>query len=273
MRTISLLLVTLLLPSVAIAEELPGEVSEVAEAAPPRSPSRERRTRVADPLSTRGAVSVVGGVTGWSASALPFLDEEATASAEANAGSLSVDLYGRRVGFHLGLGGSMSESAQSEEISDPRLRYTSGEARLAFTGTLWNSYGVFVGVGPGVEARATGIADAEGSRMASWESVVAGGDLRARFFVGRHVIVSGSAFAGVMPLAGEWQALDSTDGATAGQMDSLVFAGNVAASLRPAEWIALHGGVAMREATHRVETGEIGGESTLRPYVGLELLY
>lgn len=201
---------------------------------------------------------------------MPFMPAN---EATANAASLGIDLYGRRVGFHLMLGGSMTENAQSEDIADPRLRYSGGEARLAMTATLWNSHGIFVGVGPGVEARATGIADSQGQSIAAWETVVAGGDVHGRVFLGRHVIVSGSAFAGVMPIAGEWQSSDTVDPAGAGSMEALVFASTLAASLRPAEWIAVNGGVAMRNATHTFEDGTTGTESTLRPFVGLELLY
>ncbi len=252
---VSLVVVMLAAPQ---AEAVPASVVRTAPG----------RSRVADPWETRAAVRVSASDARW---AVDGAEETAV-----RGGSLDVDLYGRRLGFHLGLAGGASEMA---ELGTDAVRYTYGEARVGLTAAV-NARGVFVGVGPALEARASALAvTSEGAdSLTSWQSAVAGGELRARAFAGRRVFVTASAFAGLAPLAGEWQAVNATTEAGVDPFGSgrvemkRVLDGSLAASLRAAEWIAVSGGVSVREASFAIE-GEERRERTVKPFAGVELLF
>lgn len=246
---------------------------------------RANRVTVADPWSTRGTVSALAGVSSVQAS-IPVAAMETEYAGESRMAGLAIDLHGRRLGFHLDLAASATEQVNAPVDGATGTRLTHAEGALGLGATLVSSRGVYLSAGPALEARATAVGDfSQGNEaVASWQSVVAGGDVRARVFAGAHVYVTASAFAGAIPLHGGWQSVDaasatSTDGpvASARLEDALVFSGHVAAAVRPAEWVAFSAGVGARHATYGYRDdaglrGE-GTERSVRPYVALELLY
>ncbi len=247
--------------------------------APPTLP---RRARVADPWFTRGSVTMAGGLTAWDAvMPVPGMAEKVNASAPT--GGFDVDLYGRQIAFHLSFAGLASNQASAPVEGIDNASLTSGEVRANLSAALWNSHGVFVGAGPGIEGRITTIGTLEtgDEAFSSWQTVVAGADVRMRVFLGPRLFLTGTVFYGLMPLQGSWQTVnaappsgDQSDWLQEGSITkSAVLSTSIGASLRPAEWIALHGGVAIRSATHELDVGETGKESGLRPFLGLELLY
>src|SRR5262249_14675286 len=139
-----------------------------------------RRARVTDPWFTRASVRMIGARSNTTA-VMPFGNFSGTT----DGGGIAIDLYGRRLGFDLALSGgadAQSKNAQaSSQTQSSQQHAMSGEATLGMTASLWNSHGVSIGAGPGLEARASVGA---GDSIASWQTVVAGADVRARVFVG-----------------------------------------------------------------------------------------
>lgn len=206
-------------------------------------------------------------------------------------GILGIDVYGRYVGFDLQLTGNEGSLAPTPAL--PTASAATGGASAAITGVLWNSYGVFLGAGPAVEARATvsGVLDqsaspSNASSATSWQTVVGGAALHARVFAGHYVYFTGHAFYGAVPLSGTWQQASassvmafstgsSTGPTTVGTLTNpSVFSGSLAASLRPLNFMAITGGLNARQANFTTSSGGprmIERSST--PFVGLELMY
>lgn len=233
--------------------------------------------RVADPWFTRGTMSVQGGASNWTSS-MPIPGMKEDARGEGSGAAMVVDLYGRRLGFHLALAGGVTQNAPAPVEGAEGSRMTAGEMHAAFSAVLWNSDGLFLAVGPGFEGRATALGTTEEGNQAltSWQTVIGGADMRARYFVGPRVYFTGSAFLGAAPIVGRWQSVDAaaSDVMHEGDLhDPIVLAGNLSASVRPAEWIAFSGGLSVRDARYRFDGGATGREQCLRPYLGLELLY
>lgn len=55
--------------------------------------------------------------------------------------------------------------------------------------------------------------------------------------------------------------------------DGRVLSGSAALSLRPVESLALSGGIAWRNASYTFAGDRTGSEQSLRPFLGLQLLY
>lgn len=252
-----------------------------AGSVPSRVPeSTLRRARVADPWFTRGTVAANGGVVAWSTTMAAPGGEPIPATGSASAAGISVDLHGRRLAFALGLSGSATDDVASpiEGAAGTPARFTAGEARAAFDATILNARGIYVAAGAGIEARASayGSFDQGNELVTSWQTVVAGADLRARVFAGPRVYFAGSLFAGAVPVALRWQRVDAagTDPLSAGSLeDPFVLAASAGVGVRPVEWLALAGGVVARDASYRLDDGSEAREQCIRPYVGIELLY
>lgn len=271
----------------AATSQNPGSDSNNAAVADGAAPMREpstgpltsemafRRAQVADPWFTRASVSAQGGLSSWSTS-MPVPGLDASDRGQGNAGRLAIDIYGRRLGFNLALGGTLAQRAAAPVDGAEGSSMSNGEISLAFTYAIANSEGFFLGVGPGFEARLTALGTMEtgNEAFASWQTFTPGADVRARYFVSPRVFFTGAAFLAPATVSGNWQAVD----AATSQVESgtirggHVLAGAVSASVRPAEWVALSGGLAVRDASYRMENGT-GREGGIRPYVGLELLY
>jgi hypothetical protein len=207
-----------------------------------------------------------------------------------NGGILAVDFYGHYVGFDLQLTGN--EGQLSGTPAAPDASAATGGASAALTGVLWNSYGVFLGAGPAVEARATMSGSLDGSASAtnassatSWQTVVGGAAAHARVFAGHYVYFTGHAFYGAIPLSGTWQQANASSlmafstGSAAGPTtsgtltDPRVFYGSLAASVRPFNWMAFTGGLDSRQASFVSSGGTRALERSSTPFVGLELVY
>ena len=243
------------------------------------------RVAVADPWSTRATVTAAAGVSTVNTS-IPVAALENDYAGEARMAGLAIDLHGRRLGFHLALAGSATEQVDAPIESAEGSRLTHVEGALGLGATVVNARGIYLSAGPALEARATAVGHFEqgDEAVASWETVVAGGDVRARIFAGPRVYFTGSAFAGVAPLYGGWQSVDAATAATSADpvgsarlTESTVFAGHLAAAVRPAEWVAFSAGVGVRHAaytfTDDAGTESRGEERGVRPYLALELLY
>lgn len=272
-----------LFSSVAVAAEPPVSsparpTSVVAEDLAPEgivTAAIPVRYRVADPWLTRATVTVHGGASTVGAEMpLGAMAHEYTGSVDA--AGLSIDLQGRRLGFALEVAGGSGERVNAPVEGIERSQLTFGEARMSL-GPALNAPGLFLSVGPAIEGRMTGVGsfDPGNEALASWQTTVAGAEARSRFFLSPRVFFSGSVFAGGIPLAGNWRTVDAAGGTVEeGRLErAAVVAGTVSASLRPTESIALTGGVAARQATYGFESRLEGREGTIRPFVGLELLY
>lgn len=279
--------VRLVVAGVAAVTMLTSADARAEEMAPERSADvlAARRVVVADPWSTRASVSAVAGVSTMNAS-IPVSVLESEYEGQARMAGLAIDLHGRRLGFHLDLAASATEQVNAPVDGATGTRLTHAEGALGLGATIVNGRGLYVSAGPGVEARATAVGDFEqgNEAVASWQSVIAGGEVRARVFAGPRVYVTASAFAGVLPVYGGWQSVDAAAATSstgpvgsARLEESLVLAGHVAAAVRPAEWVAFSAGVGARDARYTfVDAGGAsseGAERTVRPYVALELLY
>ena len=265
--------------------DYPGrKAADEVEAIPPAEPeplpvpALPRRAAAHDPWFTRATVSAQGGKSTLAAE-IPVTGMNSRYEGAHQAGGLAIDLYGRRLGFNLAFAGGASRDATAPIDGVGGTRITTGEASASFTGVLWNSPGVFLAVGPSIEGRATAIGHFEegNEAVASWQTVIAGGDARARVFAGPHVFFTGHVFAGALPVSGAWQSVDAAaaggEVVSTGELtDAFVLSGSASVSFRPAEWVAVSGGVAARTATYTFED-RTGSENTIRPYLALELLY
>ena len=234
----------------------------------------------ADPWFTRGTIAMTAGQTTFDANV-----HGASFAGNGQGGQLGVDHYGRHLGFDLVLAGSQAAlpGGPADTAVIPS-RAEAGEVDAAFTGALLNSHGLFLAIGPAVEARATmaGTFEQGNALATSWQTVVGGGALHTRVFAGPHVYFTGHGYYGAVPLSGHWQTVDAAQAAAsttgtpllAGNVkDPSVVSGSLAASVRPVEWLALSGGIAARDATFSLDDGTHSHEHSVRPFLGLELLY
>lgn len=250
-------------------------VASSARSASAAEPRGSLRTRSTDPALPPATMSVQAGEANWR-STMPIASELREARGDARSIALALDLYGKRAGFHIALSGAAGENHGVSAAQAGNSQLTASEVRAALTGVLMGSRGVFVAIGPGLEGRSTsiGLTEAGNESATRWQTVVAGADLRTRVFAGERIYFTGSAFVGAAPVAGGWESTQGPKTVGSGSLSkSLVFAGNVSASLRPTEWIALSAGVAARAADYRFMNGATGRERAVRPYLGIELLY
>ena len=281
-------------PAAADDGVAPEEVDRQAGfTAPPvraRRAVRVRRPAGPDPWRTRSNVSLTGASSTSVDARMPLGAIGERHRGAGSSGAMQIDMHGRVMGFHLGLAGTHLERKDRVAVQgiSPRQEsaLSTAEARASVSFAFWRSSGVLVAAGPAIEGRLTtvgGVSDLRAS-AGSWQSVIAGGDLRARVFVGRHLYVAASTFAGVRPIAGGWQAVkldpaamiaDGGDSAmtSSALRDARVFAGTAALGLRPAEPLAISAGVTVRHTSYRFADGTSGSERGLRPFVGLDLFY
>ncbi len=258
-----------------------------------RQDSRSSDAPTADPLGTRGTVTASGRYTLWSVE-VPIPGNPRLMKGSAIGGSMSTDLYGRRLGFDLGYRVLSTNvvDADGRNLSEDS-SYTAFEAQADFNYVLVNSTPVFLSVGVGANARVNvlNLDETFAHSLGAWTTIAAGPDVRARFFLGPNFYVTGSVFVGFVNVAGFWTAAGlnaSTVPPQAfyekGGLDGL-FVINGAASLawRPLEWFAVSAGFGYRKSSYTVvtekdangETREIGAanESDLQPFAGVEFLY
>lgn len=260
----------------------------------PIAPARIRRRapppRGPDPWKTRTNVSFTGASAATTDTRMPLGALGDRHRGEGSSGVLGFDAHGRWMGFHFTLGGTRLERDRAlavEGVGAAEERaVTTVDSRASLTVVLWRTRGVFVAAGPSLEGRLSTVGSIAQARASagSWQTVVGGGDLRTRIFFGRHVYASANVFAGFVPVAGGWQALD-VDAArilagddrrpvTSSSLDkATVFGGTAAFGLRPFEPLAISAGVSLREARYRFADGTRGSEHGLRPFLGLDLFY
>lgn len=261
----------------------PAPPAATLRTAPPPATST-RSAEVADPWLTRATVTTLASASYLDAG-IPLAEMNDRYHGRAPGGGLAIDLFGRALGFHLSLlgGGSRAVTAPVPGVTDPR--FTTGEARAAITGVVANRHGAFVSFGPAVEARAAAVGHFEqgNEAVATWQSVVGGADLRGRVLASPRLYLTGSAFAGGLPLSGGWQSVDAARVTPSqGSMQvmqaaeltgALVVSATASASYRAAEWAALSAGLSARAARYAWKNDGRGHERSLRPFLALELLY
>jgi hypothetical protein len=235
----------------------------------------------ADPWQTSGTTSMTAAPATTVDARMPTSGGKRRFEGDAQAAGLDIHLCGRWLAFDLSMLGAYDEKFAGP-VGESGTTFTAGEARAGFSGVIWNSNGVFFAVGPSIEGRATalGSLDQGNEGAASWQAVFAGPEVRGRVFAGPRLYVSANVFAGVESLGGGWQAARAKDAITgvevihSGSLESGdVIAGSASIAARPVGWLALSGGAAWRSAVYRFERGETGSEQSLRPFLGLELLY
>ncbi|WP_309895943.1 hypothetical protein [Archangium sp.] len=258
-----------------------------------RQDSRSEDAPTADPLGTRGTVTANARYTLWSVE-VPIPGNPRLMQGSAIGGSMSTDLYGRRLGFDLGYRvlSTNAVNADGRALSEDS-SYTAIELQSDFNYVLFNSTPVFLSAGIGANARINvmNLDEPFARSLGSWTTIAAGPNVRARFFLGPNFYVTGSAFVGFVKVAGLWTAAGinaSTVPPQAfyekGGLEGL-FVINGAASLawRPFEWFALSAGFGYRKSSFQVvteadasgNTRELGAanENDLQPFAGVEFLY
>jgi hypothetical protein len=258
-----------------------------------RQDSRSEGSPTADPLGTRGTVTVNGRYTLWSVE-VPIPGNPTLMQGSAIGGYMSTDLYGRRLGFDLGYRvlSTNGVNADGRDLSE-RSSYTAIELQPDFNYVLINSTPLFLSAGLGANARINvmNMDETFARSLGSWTTISAGPNVRARLFLGPNFYATGSVFVGLLKVAGLWTAAGinvSTVPPQAfyekGGLDGLfIINGAASVAWRPFEWFAVSAGFGYRKSSFTVvteadsngNTRELGSgnESDLQPFAGVELLY
>jgi hypothetical protein len=248
----------------------------------------------ADPLGTRGAVTANGRYTLWSVE-VPIPGNPKLMKGSGMGGYLSTDLYGQRLGFDLGYRvlSTNGVNADGTDLSASS-SYTALEVQPDFNIVLFNSTPFFLSAGIGANARVNvmNMDESLAHSLGSWATIAAGPNVRMRLFLGPNFYLTGSAFVGLLNVAGLWTAAGINASSTTppqafyekGGLDG-IFVINGAASLawRPLEWFAVSAGCGYRKSSFTVVTDAdssgnrrelgSGNESDLQPFAGVEFLY
>jgi len=252
---------------------------------------RSESSESADPLGTRGTVTANGRYTLWTVE-VPIPGNPALMKGSAIGGAMSTDLYGRMLGFDLGYRVLSSNTVDADgRVLSEKSSYTAIEVQPGFNYVFVNSTPLFLSAGIGANARINlmNVDETLARSLGMWTTLSAGPNVRARLFLGPNFYLTGSAFVGLVKVAGFWTAA-GLNASTAppqafynkGNLDGL-FVINASASLawRPLEWFAVSAGFAYRQASFTVtedasgttrERGK-GTENDLQPFAGVEFLY
>jgi hypothetical protein len=258
---------SLLLPVFARAED--GAVLEPIPAAAglaPRAPGGH------------GDVIFSGGAAGsWTTSMQLLGTAQPARTGEAEGGAMSIAVAGRHAGFLLSLSGDASRGAGAALAANDQ-RFGTGGMSFAISASLHASDAFVISAGPAVEAHGTAVAtiDPSGDVIDTWQGVVGGGAAHARLMLGRHVAVVADGFAGMVPVSGRWQVVDTASNQTLSRgslAEPLVGAGTAALAIRPGEHLAIEGGIAARDASWRIDAATTGHERVARPFVGVGLVW
>lgn len=246
----------------------------------------------ADPLGTRGTVTANGRYTLWTVE-VPIPGNPALMKGSAIGGAMSTDLYGRMLGFDLGYRVLSSNTVDGDgRVLSEKSSYTAIEVQPGFNYVFVNSTPLFLSAGVGANARINlmNVDETLARSLGMWTTISAGPNVRARLFLGPNFYLTGSAFVGLVKVAGFWTAA-GLNASTAppqafynkGSLEGLfVINGSASLAWRPLEWFAVSAGFAYRQASFTVTEEDASGntrergtgtENDLQPFAGVEFLY
>jgi hypothetical protein len=258
-----------------------------------RQDSRSEDAATADPLGTRGTVTIHGRYTLWSVE-VPIPGNPRQMQGSAIGGSMSTDLYGRRLGFDLGYRVLSTNAVQADgRALTESSSYTAFEVQPDFNYVFLNTTPVFLSAGIGANARVNvmNLEESFARSLGSWTTIAAGPNVRARFFLGPNFYVTGSVFVGLLKVAGLWTAagINATTVPpqafyeNGGLEGMFILNGSASFAWRPFEWFAVSAGFGYRKSNFTVvtepdsngNTREIGPgtENDIQPFAGVEFLY